>query len=39
MAENLSDLTLTILSEYFINHDTRRPVDPKLNTTIHVVIE
>lgn len=29
--------TFTILSAYFINHDTSNPVDPKFNTTTHVV--
>lgn len=30
--------TLTILSANFINHDTRSPVEPRFNTTSHVVI-
>jgi len=30
-------ITFTILSAYFISHDTSKPVDPKFKTTIHVV--
>lgn len=30
--------TLTMLSAYFINHDTNKPVEPRFKTTIQVVI-
>jgi hypothetical protein len=30
--------TFTILSACFINHETKRPVDPRFNTTNQVVI-
>jgi hypothetical protein len=31
-------ITFTILSAYFIIHETSKPVDPRFNTTIQVVI-
>lgn len=35
-AENMR-VTLIMLSAYFINHDTSSPLDPRFNTTNHVV--
>ena len=35
---NVKAITFTILSAYFINHETSKPVDPRFNTTIQVVI-
>lgn len=32
------EFTFTILSAYFINHETNKPVDPRFKTTIQVVI-
>ena len=35
---NVKAYTFTILSAYFINHETSKPVDPRFSTTIQVVI-
>lgn len=37
VSSKVKAITFTILSAYFINHDTSKPVDPRFNTTIQVV--